>query len=158
MFKTTELTQKSGSFVIPYNFKNNHFISPFIDKPVSDITLDDVNNAASYYFRYDGFMSLMVTRSGFLGSYEGYAWEESAVEEVKNCIRWIDKFTVKVKRANFKIGSSYGLKHIVEHDCGDYISNGSFIVAALMRGYSIKPCDTGLNCYFNMKYKPGAKP
>jgi hypothetical protein len=34
---------------------------------------------------------------------------------------------------------SYGMKHLVERAIGKYVTNGEFIAAALISGYSFKP-------------------
>lgn len=49
-------------------------------------------------------------------------------------------------------GTSYGLKHVAEHDIG-YVTNGMFIAAAIAEGFTVKrsgPYDTGPNAYFNI--------
>ncbi len=47
--------------------------------------------------------------------------------------------------------SSYGLKHDMESETGIYVSNGSFIEAAMLLGYRMKPDYP--NCFFNMSIK-----
>lgn len=44
--------------------------------------------------------------------------------------------------------SSYGLKHQAEHTCGEYISNGMLIAAAIHLGFKIKR--DGPNAYLNI--------
>lgn len=76
--------------------------------------------------------------------------------EIKTCKEFIQLECSKTKTI-MKQHSSYGLKHIVERwtektkDRHQYISNGSFIVAASELGYKMKQEDpTSLNAYFNL--------
>lgn len=50
--------------------------------------------------------------------------------------------------------SSYGLKHIVERDMGEYVGNGELIAAMLLCGFKYEQC--GINAYFFIDYKSGA--
>lgn len=49
--------------------------------------------------------------------------------------------------------SSYGLKHIAEDHLGYYVSNGKFIAAAIMAGYSYRTIEDWPNVYFGMNEK-----
>lgn len=73
---------------------------------------------------------------------------------VAACASWIEKFVIMSKRENTKYGS-YGLKHAVEKWAfrsgildNQYVTNGSFIVAAHMLGYKVFPYPP--NACFNM--------
>jgi hypothetical protein len=46
------------------------------------------------------------------------------------CVRWLSLFRRR-QTINFSLGSSYSLKHLVEEWAGEYVSNGSFIAAAI---------------------------
>ena len=79
-------------------------------------------------------------------------------DEIELCIQWIRHFVTPRahKNANY---SSYYLKHRVEAFATEfgleptYISNGSFIAAMLVCGYTMWPCDPySLNAYFNATY------
>src|SRR5262249_30734520 len=61
--------------------------------------------------------------------------------------RWLSQFT-KLKSLN-KGGSSYGLKHIAEHDIG-YVTNGVFIAAAIAEGFSVQRIGNSPNAVFNI--------
>ena len=83
--------------------------------------------------------------------------EDNAVAQIERCCSWLAPIK-KTKTCNPDC-DSYGLKHLVErHHRKDpavnssYISNGSFIVAALLSGFDHKREDrgTGPNSYFNM--------
>ena len=49
---------------------------------------------------------------------------------------WLVKNTIKTRRYNRNF-TSYGLKHKIERDCGDYISMDAVILAAIDLGYNI---------------------
>jgi hypothetical protein len=82
-----------------------------------------------------------------------------AVDECNRAAHFL-KHVEKRKTINPRAGSSYGLKHEVEFFCrsfqktkesDSYVSNGSFICAALFLGFDVKPIDLGSpNVYFNM--------
>ena len=48
--------------------------------------------------------------------------------------------------------SSYALKHSVERWASEYVSNGSFIVAAIREGYRARLLNSGPNAVFNMSF------
>jgi hypothetical protein len=88
-------------------------------------------------------------------------------DEVKLCEIWIKMYLVKSKNINKKLGSSYHLKHIVEHfgqalahngiqlrGLGyiTYVSNGAFIQAMKNNGYCYSDPHNTINPYFNAKY------
>jgi hypothetical protein len=78
-------------------------------------------------------------------------WRQSndvpEAKEVELCKKWIKHNCLQTKTIRPKLGS-YQFKHIVERNCGVYISNGAFIQAAIELGYDYKPC--GINADFNM--------
>lgn len=47
-----------------------------------------------------------------------------------------------------KGAGSYGMKHRAENASGQYVSNGAFIVAAILTGYQIQRDDNSPNCGF----------
>ncbi len=49
--------------------------------------------------------------------------------------------------------SSYGLKHMVEQDLGEYVSNGVFIAAAIHCGFPYKIVTDSPNVYFGISEK-----
>jgi len=69
--------------------------------------------------------------------------------EVRLCKDWIKKWITKRKTINEKKGS-YCLKHAVERNNSNYISNGAFIQAAIDLGYSYRV--SGPNAFFNMSF------
>ena len=69
---------------------------------------------------------------------EGQAalYDDSCLRMVAWCTDWL-----KLRRTRKTFNpycTSYGYKHVVENACGDYISNGCFIAAALGLGLDFK--------------------
>jgi hypothetical protein len=63
---------------------------------------------------------------------------------------WLNRFD-KLKALN-KRGSSYGLKHVAEHDIG-YLTNGVFIAAAIAEGFIVQRIGDSPNAWFNISTK-----
>jgi hypothetical protein len=75
---------------------------------------------------------------------------------IKAC-KWLESNIIKIKTIN-KRHSSYFLKHIIESQIGEYVSNGVCIAAAIFCGFNYKKTfdDYGLvhvNTSFNMSNK-----
>lgn len=69
--------------------------------------------------------------------------------------KWLKENTLPRKTIN-RNDSSYGWKHIVEKEIGEYVSNGAFIAAAIHCGFKFS-AEGGYcpNAYFNIRtYKP----
>jgi hypothetical protein len=60
---------------------------------------------------------------------------------------WLRQFR-KIKALNNR-GTSYGLKHVAEHDIG-YLTNGVFIAAALAEGFDVKRENRSPNAVLNI--------
>jgi hypothetical protein len=78
------------------------------------------------------------------------------MQMVRASIQWI-RLNAKQTKTIRECYTSYYLKHQVERSesgklSGGYVSNGSFIVAALLLGYQTKQTSNGVNCYFNMTF------
>jgi len=73
-----------------------------------------------------------------------------STEEFEKACLWLEKIN-KIKTIN-KQHSSYGLKHLAEDEIG-YISNGTFIAAAINCGFNYKASETSPNVSFNMSEK-----
>ena len=52
----------------------------------------------------------------------------SAIDEIQKCVWWLVEFHLP-NRTMSNVKSSYGLKYYVEKYFGEYVSNGSFVVA-----------------------------
>lgn len=71
------------------------------------------------------------------------------IDKINKAAQWISTNMVKVSAINRR-NSSYGLKHVCEKDIG-YVSNGEFIIAAILLGYKYKRCaSNSQNCWVNM--------
>jgi hypothetical protein len=64
--------------------------------------------------------------------------------EVFRAIKYLDVIPANC-RHRMRVRSSYGLKHFAENWAGDYVSNGAMIIAALHRGFPVKPARGSLN-------------
>ena len=72
--------------------------------------------------------------------------------EITVCMLWLRK--QNPRKTISKLCTSYGLKHQVEREMGHYVSNGSFIAAAILQGLKIQRCGS-LNAYLALgKAKP----
>ena len=82
-------------------------------------------------------------------------FEISHLKEIEVCKKWL-QYNAKMRVTRNERGGSYSLKHWVEDEykseCGQYISNGSFIKAALDMGYIAYWPEHGPNCHFNMSF------
>ena len=58
--------------------------------------------------------------------------------QVQRCIAWLKEFAAPRKTLNTRYGS-YGLKHIVEDWCGEYVCNGAMIEAVRRLGWDVVP-------------------
>lgn len=61
--------------------------------------------------------------------------DERSLERITAALRWLDS-NVQPSRRFDRRNTSYGLKHIAEKKIG-YLTNGHFIVAALLAGYKM---------------------
>ena len=52
----------------------------------------------------------------------------NAIDEIQKCVWWLVEFHLP-NRTMSNVKSSYGLKYYVEKYFGEYVSNGSFVVA-----------------------------
>jgi hypothetical protein len=64
--------------------------------------------------------------------------EEPPEDQVQHCIDWLKEFAAPRKTTNTRYGS-YGLKHIVEDWCGEYVCNGAMIEAVRRLGWDVVP-------------------
>lgn len=94
---------------------------------------------------------------------DNWYYRSGLYDEIEYCREWLQKYSYKRKTINNRV-SSYSMKHIVEskaHEdgmCDGYITNGSFIVAALMEGYAMDSIYE-YNPHFNMNfYDDGVTP
>lgn len=67
----------------------------------------------------------------------------NAVEEVSRCVDWLSNAPY-IKTINTR-HTSYGLKHVMEHACGGYVSNGVFIAAVIILGIPYRKYNLSAN-------------
>ncbi len=89
-------------------------------------------------------------------TWDGYFRAEQAelLESAAVCTRvceWLADIA-PTKTVNRRRGS-YGLKHMAERDIGDYVSNGSFIAAAIHCGFPYRLKPDSPNVWFGMSEK-----
>lgn len=63
---------------------------------------------------------------------------DRAIAEIQFCRDWLRSGKLTAK-AGPRSPSSYWVKHVIERVRGDYVANGSLIVAALLADVPIKP-------------------
>ena len=87
---------------------------------------------------------------------QAYLTSDDGVRQIEIALEFISKFCKKSFKVLKTKGTSYGWKHQVEHWCAkeypgknNYVSNGAFIIAAIILGYKFIPASEP-NCYFNM--------
>lgn len=104
-------------------------------------TLEEIKEAAEKH---------NVINSGFAVKNDGNVSEIKNEERVNSAVFWIKQHMFMQHK--FSTSSSYEIKHICEYDIG-HISNGEFIVAAILAGYRYRRDDgeTSKNCRFNMR-------
>ena len=76
-----------------------------------------------------------------------------SLDEIVKCMDWLDSFYVPSDRKKDET-NSYALKHYVENYTGEYISNGAFATALMMKTYTYKTFAGDLNVYIRMNPRP----
>ena len=79
---------------------------------------------------------------------------DEGVHEIKLVVNWLQtsKRARRTKLMNTRY-SSFGLKTYVEEDTGSYISNGSFIVGAMLCGCRAEQVKTSENATLNLRIR-----
>lgn len=81
-------------------------------------------------------------------------WDTGAIE---SAMQWLS--TKRRTKHPGRSVTSYGYKHTAEGELNTYISNGSFIVAAVALGFKIQRIVGTPNCFINIarpRHKPAA--
>lgn len=86
-----------------------------------------------------------LTKNGF--SHSDKKEDQIDKNELEHIICFIELWFDKTKSINKK-QSSYGLKHLVERNIENYVSNGELIASMIICDYKYKV--DGINCYFNV--------
>lgn len=79
---------------------------------------------------------------------------EEGIHEVKSVMKWLQtsKRARRTKLMNTKY-SSFGLKTYVEQSTGTFISNGSFIVGAMLCGCRAEQVKQSENAHLNLRIR-----
>ena len=56
-------------------------------------------------------------------------------ENKEKLLQWIKKNFIPIKSTNYKCSTSYGLKHLIQHQEGLYVTNEQFKEAMLLCGF-----------------------
>ena len=105
--------------------------------------------------------NINVGRNGFkLTNYKNEFDSPKSIKNIIDCVNQIPAI-IRPLKTSYSVGS-YGGKHAIEKhrkdvlkldgDC--YISNGEFIMAMIILGFTVKHCK-GLNCIFRAGYVKG---
>ncbi len=79
---------------------------------------------------------------------------ERPEEEMETAMRWIAE-NIRPRKTPLPERTSYGMKHILQHDTGLYLTNNEFKDAMLLSGY--EPVDPDeLNCSYRISKKSPA--
>lgn len=70
-----------------------------------------------------------------LAEERGHLASEKSVTEIIAASQWVSAHWARIKTINDR-HTSYGLKHIYERVTGEYATNGQFIVAMLLAGFT----------------------
>lgn len=120
------------------------------------MTRDEVNsilqqhprlNFGGYGLGRDDGRLTYAERTVKLGGLRSRLLGDESIAQIGKVCDWI-KANLEMQKTTNSHMSSYGLKHVVEKETG-YVSNGQFIVAALLCGYRIGKVD--YNVFFNIK-------
>ena len=74
------------------------------------------------------------------------------LDRLSRAVEWLGS-QPRRKTINRRVGSSYRLKHVFQHQTGIFIENGLFIAAALIAGLTFESFDDSRNAYFNLASK-----
>ena len=72
----------------------------------------------------------------------------NGVAYFENARAWLS--VVPARAAPNQECDSYLLKHVVEHWCGTYVSNGALIAAALHLGLAVRQCPSFINAWIGV--------
>ena len=75
------------------------------------------------------------------------------LDEIDKCMEWLDNIYVPSSRKKDKT-SSYILKHYVEKYYREYISNGAFVTAVMMKNLDYKTVKDNPNVFIKLHPRP----
>jgi hypothetical protein len=70
--------------------------------------------------------------------------------------QWLSQFG-KLKAINNRRGTSYGLKHVAEHDIG-YVNQRRLHSSAISEGFTVQQANNSPNAWFNISTKAWRRP
>lgn len=82
-------------------------------------------------------------------------FEKLNTKDKNKLLKWIKENFIPIKSTNYKCGTSYGLKHLIQYQEGLYVTNEQFKKAMLLCGF--KPGNPyNRNWNFNISQKSKA--
>jgi hypothetical protein len=75
------------------------------------------------------------------------------LDEIEKCMEWLDKIYVPSSRKKDEM-NSYALKHYVEKYYREYISNGAFVTAVMMKILDYRLEKDNPNLYIKLHPRP----
>lgn len=76
------------------------------------------------------------------------------INDRNKLLKWIRENFIAIKSTNYKCGTSYGLKHLIQYQEGLYVTNEQFKEAMLLCGFKPgNPCDRRWNFNISQKSK-----
>jgi hypothetical protein len=75
------------------------------------------------------------------------------LDEIDKCMEWLDKIYVPSSRKKDET-NSYALKHYVEKYYREYISNGAFVTAVMMKNLNYNTVKDNPNVFIKLHAKP----
>lgn len=124
--------------------------------------MDDLKNSGCVYAKRDRHLILALNENGiynptdkeFSAAVE-YKFKKEKIEKAKE---WIEKNMFYVKHYKDEM-HSYKLKHIIEENTSQYLTNGEAIYLMRELGFACRfylgPKGVSLNCAFNACFMPG---
>ena len=75
------------------------------------------------------------------------------LDEIDKCMEWLDNIYVPSSRKKDKM-NSYALKHYVEKYYREYISNGAFVTAVMMKNLDYETVKDNPNVFIKLHPRP----
>ena len=99
-------------------------------------------------------------------TYNGIEWNQNnpnykqhrvdlfrCLDEIDKCMEWLDNIYVPSSRKKNET-NSYALKHYVEKYYREYISNGAFVTAVMMKNLDYKTVKDNPNLFIRLHPRP----
>ncbi len=99
-------------------------------------------------------------------TYNGIEWNQNnpnykeqrvdlfrCLDEIDKCMEWLDNIYVPSSRKKDET-NSYALKHYVEKYYGEYIFNGAFVTAVMMKNLDYITVKDNPNVFINLHPRP----